>query len=78
MAGREEEEEELRGDVSDGAVPACKCGCCEEGDKAEGTLGGGQVHYGKGGEFTLESQRGVHMHAQTARRSWRRLASPVG
>lgn len=42
--------------MSDGSVRAHKCGCCEKGDKAEGTLEGGQVHYGRGEEFMLESQ----------------------
>lgn len=60
MAGQEKEEK-LRREVSDGPVRAHKCGCCEKGDKAEGTLEGGQVHYGKGGEFMLESQWGVHV-----------------
>lgn len=57
MAGQKKEEK-LRGEVSDGSVRAHKCGCCEKGDKAEGTLEGGQVHYGRGEEFMLESQRG--------------------
>lgn len=60
MAGQEKEEK-LGGEVSDGSVRAHKCGCCEKGDKAEGTWEGGQVHYGRGEEFMLGSQRGVHV-----------------
>lgn len=57
MAGQEKEEK-LRA-VSDGSVRAHKCGCCEKGDKAEGTLEGG-----RGEEFMLESQRGVQVQSR--------------
>lgn len=45
-----------------------KCGCCEQREKgksweAEGRLEGGQVHYGWGEEFTLESSRGASVHS---------------